>query len=345
MKYYRIFTMVLTIAIIIVLKTTTVDEVIREKWSDYSHDGLIKKVEMITPENRAVISNDSNLRNYGIVLETDEYNYIVFDGLHLEKTDKELKTVDVLISKSGGYSMGNLQLMDKWLFYSSDGLYRMNLETKDIDHLYSKNVMDFYLTEYNIYFIDYKRGMNLFRMGLNGENLEKIYDSVVYEMWYTGEGFSAIVVNNAIKQLVDIDYDGNVDVVIDSFRASRVQQVDDYLYFKEQDTDYLMKMNLDTLSKEVIIDEPIHHFAYDNGDIFYSLKVGTGKLYDGLGIYRLTKEGETILLDDETLLSTGNLSILGEYIFYESDYKKDPFKNVIVKKDGSERVTIDRKRD
>jgi len=165
---------------------------------------------------------------------------------------------------------------------------------------------------------------------------------VVKEMWYTNDGFSAIVKNNGINQLVDIDYDGHVHVVIESLPALHVQQVDDHLYYKNQDTDYLMKLNLNTFATEIIVDEPIHHFALDNGDIFYSLRVLTNNLYDGQGIYRLTKEGETILLDNETLLSTGNLSILGEYIYYESDYVKDPFKNILVKKDGSERVTIDK---
>ena len=336
---------ILSILILIslfLINVTSTDEVLREKWKDFRHEILIKSIEHIDPEDRTVIRNESNLNNIGVVLETDDYNYIVFNGLHLEKTDKKLDTVEVLLSKSQGYHMGNLQLMDQWLFFTSDGIHRINVKTKEKEQLYSDGVMDFYLTEEYIYFIDYKRGLNLFRMGLNGENLQRINTSLILDLSLTDTGFLAVTELENQNQLIHIDFDGQSEVLVSPFSGNQLIKLDSEIYYLDNQSDYLVKMNLTTQAKEILVDDLINYFAMDNEDIYYSLREETDEFNDALGIYKLTKEGDILLLDDETLMSTGNLSILGDYIYYESDFKREPFANNIVKKDGSERILIDR---
>ncbi len=342
MKYLNYILSLLILITLFLINMTSTDEILREKWKDFRHEILIKSIKPINPQERIVIRNESNLNNIGVVLETDEYNYIVFDGLHLEKTDKKLTTVEVLLSKTQGYHMGNLQLMDQWLFYTSDGIHRINVETKEKEKLYSDGVMDFYLTEEYIYFIDYKRGLNLFKMGLNGENLQRINTSLILDLSLTDTGFLAVTESENQKQLINIDFDGQSEVRVTPFWGNQLIKLNNDIYYRDNQSYHLVKMNLTTQAKEILVDDLINYFAMDNEDIYYSLREETDEFNDALGIYKLTKEGDILLLDDETLMSTGNLSILGDYIYYESDFKREPFANNIVKKDGSERILIDR---
>ena len=342
MKYLNYILSLLILITLFLINMTSTDEILREKWKDFRHEILIKSIKPINPQERIVIRNESNLNNIGVVLETDEYNYIVFDGLHLEKTDKKLTTVEVLLSKTQGYHMGNLQLMDQWLFYTSDGIHRINVETKEKEKLYSDGVMDFYLTEEYIYFIDYKRGLNLFKMGLNGENLQRINTSLILDLSLTDTGFLAVTESENQKQLINIDFDGQSEVMVTPFWGNQLIKLNNDIYYRDNQSYHLVKMNLTTQAKEILVDDLINYFAMDNEDIYYSLREETDEFNDALGIYKLTKEGDILLLDDETLMSTGNLSILGDYIYYESDFKREPFANNIVKKDGSERILIDR---
>ena len=295
-------------------------------------------------QNDQVIRNESNLNNGGVALETQDAYYLVNDMLLLEKMDKSYSIDPSFTARSDRWSIGGLQIVGDWLFYTSNGIHRINLDGSREELLYKGHVMDCYVTPEWIYFVDYKNGSRLFRMTPNGENLTCLNESRFRDLLYTGRNFYAAITTGREADdgtIVRLDLKGNENLVIEEAYGHNLLIDGEYLYYRKSADWYLWRTNLTSLESEVVIDHRMTDFALDEDFIYYSTRDENSPSQDELGLYRMDRvSGETIILDGVTKRSTGMIQLLGNSVLIESDYKDRPFGKIRMDQDGSNPILM-----
>lgn len=292
-----------------------------------------------------IVRHESNLNNCGQVLETEDAYYIVNDNLSLEKMDKNYELDPTFQVRSERWGIASIQVVGDWLFYSANGIHRINLDGTREEELYKGSVMDLYVTPEWIYFVDYKNGSQLFRMTINGEELTCLNDGCFRDLLLDGDRFYATKVMNIegdVANLVSIDLQGRESLLVENLYAHHLIKEDRTLYYRNSEDWYLWRINLDSLESEVVISDQMTYFALDQDYIYYSVRDESRDVYDDIAVYRMDRvTGDLITLDDKTVRSIGVIHLLGDSLLIESDYKEHPFAWIRMHKDGSDPVFME----
>jgi len=308
------------------------------------------QIKQITiPRDAIIIRSESNLNNQGVALETQDAYYLVNDMLLLEKMDKSFKKDLSFQVTSERWSIGGLQIVGDWLFYTSDGIHRINLDGTRGDKLYDGGVMDMYVTPEWIYFVDYKHHNYLYRMTINGDDLRCIRDSCFRDLLFDGNKFYATMSkksNDDDEKIVSFAIEENEIRILDDAYGHNLIKEDNYLYYRKSKDWYLWRTNLETLESEVVIPNRMTYFALDKDYIFYSVRDEDGAYHDDSALFRLDREtNDIIVIDDKTRRSTGVISLLGDQVLIESDYKEHPFAWIRMSKEGDVRIFMEARDD
>jgi len=313
-------------------------EVALNQWNNIVHKTKVMFVDKIMLEEDALIyMNESILNNVGNILETDTYHYITFDHNELVKIEKKTGEKVPFSIPSTRYGIANMQVYGDWLFYTAKGIYRINVDGTKYEKLFSGRITDMYVTKQGIYFINNKDNFRFYRMDVNGQNLECLSEYSFNDLLLVDDMFYGTRIDDYYRDLVSLDMDGQIIEVIKSgIAAGGMIKQDQYIYYRDQHTQYLKRWNLSTNVPELLVAKEISHFAMDDNFIYYSTRDPLSQYWDTKGLYRLDiKTNDTITLDDKTVRTVGEVQLLRDYVYIESDFDENPFGLTKIEKDGS----------
>lgn len=345
----RIVSLLVYASVVILLQVLPVEELysnIHNKSVLFKQSVRASGIEAINiAQDAQIFRSESNLNNCGQMLETEQAYYIVNDALLLEKMNKDYELDPAFQVRSERWGIDNVQVVGDWLFYTSNGIHRINLDGTRDEKLYKGRVMDLYVTPEWIYFVDYKNGSQLFRMTINGEELTCLNDGCFRDLLLDGDRFYATKVMNIegdVANLVSIDLEGRESLLVENLYAHHLIKEDRTLYYRNSEDGYLWRINLDSLESEIVVLTQMTYFALDENYIYYSVRDEGTDAYDDIGLYRMDRSTQdTIVLDDTTVRSIGVIYLLGDRVFIESDYKEHPFAWIRMQKDGSHPVFME----
>ncbi|WP_422487254.1 DUF5050 domain-containing protein [Gudongella sp. DL1XJH-153] len=266
------------------------------------HNHQMRNIQQIEVINAEELGNTvDNTNNYGNGVETKEHIVYVENHMNLVKTDKDFQLKEYLIQKDGGYGVSRLNVSGDWVFYSSGEPYsRMKLDGTENQTIYKLGyVMEPHLMGEWIYFINFEDNHNIYRMDVNGQNLERfiqkgvsdlaIYDKRLFYSYMDGEsGFVESVNMDGSERKLEFETDSQV---------SSLSRWKDYWYYINGDYRLIRTEGKDPEVYQVPVDDNVSAYIITEEGIFYSLH-GEDVGYPGDGIYKMDHFGL-----DKTLLS------------------------------------------
>lgn len=315
------------------------------------HNARLPFIEQIhIPQDAQYYANESNLNNNGLALETETSYYIVDDHLLVYETDKNFKRKSSFEITSPSTGIDELQILGDWMFYTDKYISRIKLDGTGEEELFSGWVSDMYVTPEWIYFVNSKDGSRLTRMTVNGEELESMNHVYIRDLMFDGNGFIACIrseekkedTDDYIYDVVTMDISGNITstLMADTYASDIIRQ-GDLLYFRSNDS-FIYTYDFKTQTKALLIDSPVSYFAMDGEFVFYTGRDLTTRHNEPIGLFRYDlKTKKTKIIDEEIVMSTGSIQLLGDYIITESDYKKDPFEMIRFDRNGENPVEME----
>ncbi|MGM0396748.1 MAG: DUF5050 domain-containing protein [Bacillota bacterium] len=285
------------------------------------HNYQMRNVQKIEVQDVDALGNTvDNINNYGDGVETDNYIFYVENHMNLVKADKNLDNKEYLIQRDGGNGIGSLNVVDDWIFYTSgESLNRMRIDGAQNNEIYRMSyLLDTHLMGQWIYFINFQDNSNVYRIDVNGQNLERFLQIEVLDLAvYDGRLFySYLDEGSGYVKSVDLDGgDRRLEFQTDSGVRSLTKYNDNYYYIN---SDYrLIRAEIGAPELyQVAIDQNVSSYIVTDEGIFYSLH-GEEVGYPGEGLYRMDHFGL-----DKTLISDARFvegfSKVGHWVLYHS---------------------------
>ncbi len=292
------------------------------------HNYSMRDVQEIEVQDQYTMGNTvDNTNNYGFGVETRNYFIYVEDNLNLVRTDKDFKMKEYLIQKDGGSGISRLNVAGEWVFYSSGESYnRMKLDGTEDQTIYKQGyVIEPHLMGGWIYFINFEDNHNIYRMDVNGQNLERfiqkrvsdlaIYDNrLIYSYMDEERGYVESVNMDGSDRRLEFETDSSV---------SNLSRWNDYWYYINGDYRLIRTEGTDPDVYQVPIDDNVSSYIITENGIFYSLH-GEDVGYPGDGIYKMDHFGlDKTLVSDATNVE-GFVHAGDWLLFHSSDDLQPP---------------------
>ena len=283
------------------------------------HENYLKKVEIIPINPEEVLGNTiENINNYGRAVENDDYIFYVEENFSLIRVNKDFQDKEYIIQKSSGSDIGRLNIVGNWIYYSSGKtLDRISFDGKDKETIYKTSyLMDMHIKDNWIYFINFGDNYNVYRMDINGRELERflnikasdiaIYDDrMIFSNIKDGKGYvESLGLDGSDRRL---EFEG---ICLDLIK------LEDYYYYIGEDYSlYKRPINNET-EGQILLDDKVSSYIIGDENIYYSLHsedVG----YPGKGLYKvgLDGSGDILLLNDERVR---DFARVGNWLLFHS---------------------------
>lgn len=290
------------------------------------HNYTMRNMDQIELGQGVVGNTVDNTNNYGFGVETEDYFIYVEDHMNLVRTEKDFQSEDYLIQKSGGSGVSRLNVAGDWVFYSSGESYnRMRLDGTEEQTIYSQGyVMEPHIIGEWIYFVNFHDNNNVYRMNLNGQNLERfirekvsdlaVYDNRLFYSHMEGEmgNVESVRVNGEDRRF-EFKTDSSV---------RNLSRWGDYWYYMNEDYRLIRTDGKDPYIYQVPIDDNVSTYIITEVGIFYSLH-GEEVGYPGDGLYRMDHFGldKTPVSDTERV---EGMAYLGDWLIYHASDDRMP---------------------
>lgn len=290
------------------------------------HNNHVKNVKVVEINPDKVLGNSiENTNNYGFAVESDEYIFYIRDHFNLIRATKDFQNKKYLIEKSGGTNIMRLNIAGGWIYYSSgETLNRISVDGRDNETIYKWSYLsDIHMKDNWIYFINYSDKFNVYKMDINGRNLERflkvntsdiaIYsDRMIFSHRIDGEGYvESIRLDGSDRRLEFEDIAENL-----------IKWEDYYYYIGDRYKLYRRSVDENT-GPQILVDDKVSSYIIVDNKIFYSLHsddVG----YPGKGVYKIELDGtgKTLIMDTDRV---GGFAKVGEWLlFHSSDNQLSP---------------------
>jgi hypothetical protein len=292
------------------------------------HNFTMRNVESVEIVHDGEVGNTvDNTNNYGYGVETEDYFIYVENHLNLIRTDKNFQKKEYLIQRSEGSGISRLNVAGDWVFYSSGESYnRIGLDGSEDKTIYKQGyVVEPHLIGGWIYFINFHDNQNVYRMDLNGQNLERfiqegvsdlaVYDNRLFYSYMEGE--------RGRVESVNVDGgDRRLEFQTDSSVRNLSRWETDW-YYMNQDYRLIRTEGNDPDIYQVPIDEDVSTYIITEVGIFYSLQ-GEDVGYPGDGLFRMDHLGldKTLVTDAERV--EGLVYFEDWLLFHSSDDLQPP---------------------
>lgn len=292
------------------------------------HNQRMENARQIEIDDISLLGNTvQNTNNYGHGVENEDYIFYVQDHLNLIRADKNLQNKEPLIQRGGGHGISRLNLVGDWLYYTSgETLNRMKLDGSENETIYKMGyTMDVTIKGRWIYFINFQDRSSIYRMDLNGQNLERflevnasslsVYDDKLY--------FATIEDKGGTVQSVDLY---GSDRKLEFETGGRISWFSIYknnYYYIDHDYRLIKAPVGNHEAYQVIVDDAVSSYMIEGDSIYYSLHsqdVG----YPGEGLYRMDLEGLNKEFLRDTQRVEGLAKVGGWILFHSSDGRNYP---------------------
>ncbi|MFA7412813.1 MAG: DUF5050 domain-containing protein, partial [Tissierellaceae bacterium] len=220
--------------------------------------------------------------------------------------------------KSGGSNIMRLNLVEDWIYYSSgQTLNRISIDGNNDETIYKLGYpQNVYIKDNWIYFINFSDNSNIYKMDLNGRNLDRflnvnasnmaIYDDRLIFSYREGE--------NAYVESIGLDgSDRKIefeDIAVD------LVELGDYYYYIGEDYRLYRRDVEDSLDMQILVDDKVSSYIIANDKIYYSLQsddVG----YPGEGVYSVELDGSGVT-PLTSMTKVGGFAKVGDWILFHS---------------------------
>ncbi|MFL2078281.1 DUF5050 domain-containing protein [Marinilactibacillus psychrotolerans] len=240
------------------------------------HNAFADKNEVVAQTEDILGNSAENILNQGIGVANEEYNFYVEDETAIVRTDKNYQNKEYLIEKEDSvYS--DLNIVGDWLYYV-EGTAISRIKTDGSDKEVIQNIdipMDVQISGEWIYYISIEDESNVYRMNLNGENLERYLDVyansiAVYEDYMIlsySEDEDDYKPNIERVNLKDKSREVQFDLV-----STNLIEWDGYYYYTGANSK-LMRVQIETPSNpEVLVDEYVTSFTITDQSLIYTVE-------------------------------------------------------------------------
>lgn len=284
------------------------------------HNFLVKNVKMIEIDSENIIGNSiQNINNQGQGVENEDYIFYVENDLNLVRVNKDYKEKTYLIQKSSGSNISRLNLIEDWIFYTSGKtLNRIRIDGTNKETIYKSGYsLDVHLKGNWIYFINFSDNSNVYRMDINGRNLERFLKVNALDIsLYDNKMVVSYKDNDSTYYIKSIGLEGIEKDIQLEVMVNDLVKWDGYYYFIGEDYKlYRNKVNEITAS-QILVDEKVSSYVITEAGIFYSVHsedVG----YPGENIFKINLDGtgNTFILD---AFRVGGFTKIGDFVIFHS---------------------------
>lgn len=306
---------------------------IRTNYHNYQN----KDIELIEIHETNKLGNTvNNINNYGYLVESKDYIFYVENYMNLVRTRKDFQEKTYLIEQSSGTGINRLNIVDDWIFYMmGESIHRVKTDGSKDEIIYNIGYpLDMHVFGNQIYFISHSDGYKVYRMDVNGQDLERfvnipvidiaIYDNRLFYSYETGgEGF-----------LESVDLDGQNKRVEMNIPVSDLVIRDNNYYYLGYNDYKLYRCNSNEGGiPQILVDGEVASYAVTDSGIYYSLH-SENVAYPGEGLYKVNFDGSgnTLLYDSQIV---EGLSQAGDWLLFLSadNNMKESLKKLDIKSD------------
>lgn len=301
------------------------------------HNYQKKNIEVIEIHDTNKLGNTvNNINNYGYGVEYNNHIFYVENHLNLVRTTKDFQEKTYLIEQSSGSGINRLNIVDDWIFYMmGKSVHRIKTDGTNDEIIYKIGYpLDMHVLGNHIYFIIHSDGYKVYRMDVNGQDLERlvnipVLDIAIYDnrLFYSyendGEGF-----------LESIDLNGQNKRTEMKIPVNDLMRRDNHYYYLGFNDYKLYKYNIkEGGNPQILVDGEVSSYAVTDSGIYYSLHsedVG----YPGEGLYKVNLDGTGNALLYDTHRVEG-LSQVGNWLLFLStdDNMNESQKRLDIKSD------------
>jgi hypothetical protein len=243
----------------------------------------------------------------------------VEDHLNLVRTTKDFQDKTYLIQKSSGSGINRLNIVEGWIFYNTGKtLSRMRTDGTGQEVIYGLGYLtDIHVLGNWIYFISHSDNRAVYKMDVNGENLEKIIDREVSDLsiydnrlFYSyGEGTEGFLESSNLE-----GQDRTTEMGIQVNDLVRWEGFD---YFVGHEDYRLYRVSIGGMeTPQVLVDDRVSTYFVTEYGLYYTLHSPDAG-YPGEGLYRMELDG-TGNRKIADARHVGSLSHVEEWILFES---------------------------
>lgn len=208
------------------------------------HNAFADKNEVVAQTEDILGNSAENILNQGYGVAGDEYNFYIEDDTEIVRTDKNFQNKKYLTDNGEQMAYSDLNLAGDWLYFV-EGTAINRIKTDGLDKEVIQNIdipMDVQISGEWIYYISIEDESNVYRMNLNGENLERV-------------------------NLKDKSREVQFDLVSTNFI-----EWDGYYYYTGANSK-LMRVQIETPSNpEVLVDEYVTSFTITDQSLIYTVE-------------------------------------------------------------------------
>ncbi|MFA5576030.1 MAG: DUF5050 domain-containing protein [Tissierellaceae bacterium] len=256
------------------------------------HNNHIKNVEVIDIAPDRVIGNSVvNTNNYGFAVENDDYIFYIDDELSLVRVDKDFQNKKLLIEMPSR-SIMRLNIAGDWIYYSSgETLNRISFDGSSNETIYKLGyLLNIYMKDNWIYFINFSDNSNVYKMDLNGGNLERFLMVNSSDIAIYGDRMIFSHLKDEKPYVESIGLDGSDRrLEFEDIAESLVIYGDYYYYIGENYRLYRRTMDKST-KPQILVDSEVSSYTIAGNEIFYSLH-SSDVGYPGKGLYKIGLDG------------------------------------------------------
>lgn len=287
------------------------------------HNSYVKNVELININPIKVSGNSVvNTSNYGFAVENDEYIFYVEDNLNLIRVDKDFQNKKFLIKKSNGSGIMRLNIAEDWIYYSSgETLNRISIDGSNNETIYKLSYpLSIYMKDNWIYFINFSDNFNVYKMDLNGRNLERFLkvNSLNIAIYDDRMIISHLKDENGYVESIGLD--GSDRRLEFEDIAENLIKLGDYYYYIGKNYRFYRRAIDQSTESQILVDDKVSSYIIVGNKIFYSLhsdEVG----YPGKGVYKIELDGtgNTLITNMERI---EGFAKVGDWLLFNSSGTK-----------------------
>ena len=289
----------------------------------------MRKVHLYDDESTTG-NTSGNLLNGGLFCEVDDKIYFAnpYDQNMLYSMNSDLSKVKKLSDDNVSYLNGAGQYLfytkrndkkdidsDSFMALKSTGLYRTNLNGKDVARLYDDPTQVACLFGNNVYYqhYDQKKGLQLYAAKIDGSSDTQLLEDACAPYAISNQTiyFTGYRTDHSIHTM-RIDGSGDTILLEGNFTALTIQG--DYLYFMDMADNYSLKrVPVSGGTPEALVSERLatYNVSEDGNTIYCQVDNGTAN-----GIYEFDLNSKSL-----NLIVSGDFNYLhltSSYLFYES---------------------------
>ncbi|WP_208560466.1 DUF5050 domain-containing protein [Marinilactibacillus kalidii] len=266
--------------------------------------GTTVQVEAVEPMTSGNLVE--NLHNGGFVVEDEEAVYYIEQGNRIVQTTKTFEEKETLMKEEGA-SYLNLNLVGNYLYLTDAGvLKRLSLTDGSLEVVYDFTyVDDIQIQGKWIYFSNYQDDFNLYRMDLNGGNLNRVFKGNI-------RGFSTYK-DHVLVNYIERDHFkvSRMDNGEDSWRTVIEEEARDMTekngyYYYINENGQLYRKTVDNQAKpERIVEDYVHNYTITDENIYYSVYISSPDATNGVFKTELDGQHSTHIYEANTAVELG----------------------------------------